>query len=222
MTTTHEPGRELKEAVIAELAWMPSVQAHRVVVSVDDGGVTLSGQVQTYPEKHAAVQAALRMRGIIAVVDEIEVHTEPVPRHDADIARDAHNVLERTLIAPAGSVTAEVTDHVVTLAGSVTWNYQREAISKAISTLPGVHGIYNNITLKPAAIASASEAKTKIATALRRNAALDADRIHVDVLGDKITLTGTVASWAEYSQASHVAWATPGAMHVDNHLRVVV
>lgn len=76
------------------------------------------------------------------------------------------------------------------------------------------------ITVKPKLTISANEAKTKITAALRRNAELDAQHIHVDVSGSKITLTGSVASWAEHRQASYAAWATPGVMHVDNELHV--
>lgn len=77
--------------------------------------------MQTYPEKHAAVRAALRVRGVAAVADEIEVHNDWAPRQDTDIAREAADLLDRTVFAPSGSVKAEVQDHRVTLTGSVAW-----------------------------------------------------------------------------------------------------
>lgn len=142
---------------------------------------------------------------ISAVADEIEVHNDWAPRQDADLAREAAEVLARTVYAPSGSVKAEVHDHVVTLSGQVAWNYQREARAHAVSALPGVHGVTDTITLKPRII-TAAEAKAKIAAALRRSALVDAERIHVDATGDTITLTGNVSSWAEHRQASTTAW----------------
>jgi osmotically-inducible protein OsmY len=219
-TTQHHTDHQIKESILAELGWMPSIQADEVGVSINSGAVTLSGQVQTYPEKDAAVRAAFRVRGVTAVADEIEVHNSWAPRQDADIAREAGAFIERNVFAQAGAVKAEVHQHVVTLSGTVAWNYQREAIRRAVAALPGVHGVNDLITLKPKVTISAVEAKAKIADSLRRNAALDADRIHVDVTGTKITLTGNVASWAEHRQAGYAAWGTPGVVHVDNNLHV--
>jgi osmotically-inducible protein OsmY len=48
----------------------------------------------------------------------------------------------------------------------------------------------------------------------------DVERIHVDVDGDKIILTGTVRSWAEKEEAERVAWSAPGVAMVDNRIRV--
>ena len=201
---------------------MPSIQADRIGVSINDGAVTLSGQVQTHPEKSAAVHAAFRARGVTAVADEIEVHNAWAPRQDADIAREASELLERIVFAPEASVKAEVHARIVTLSGTVAWHYQRESIRRAVAALPGVHGVNDTITLKPKVTISLADAKTKIADALRRNAALDAEHIHVDVTGTKITLTGTVASWAEHRQAGYAAWGTPGVVHVDNNLHVTL
>jgi len=223
MTTTEhvfQTDHQVKAAIVAELDWMPNIQADRIGVAINEGAVTLSGQVQTYPEKHAAVRAALRVRGVSAVADEIDIHNTWTPRNDTDIARDAGDVLKRTRMAPGGSVKAEVHDHVVILTGSVRWHYEREAIERAIAALPGVHGLTNAIALKPEAHVSPVLAETKIADALRRNAGVEAERIEVEVADDTIMLRGTVATWAERSQAGHAAWATPGVTHVQNDLHV--
>ncbi len=220
-TTQRTPtvDHHVKEAVLAELEWMPGIDAEQVGVAVEDGAVTLSGHVGTYPERRAAVRAALRVRGVSAVADVIEVHNRRSPRDDTDIARDARDVLSRTT-APVGSVKADVDHHVVTLTGSVVWNHEREAVEKAVAQLPGVREVSNLVELRPRVHVSGGAAKAKIAEALRRNAAVEADRIEVAVTGDTITLRGTVASWVERSQASHAAWSTPGVTHVRNELDV--
>ena len=80
---------DLKVAVERELDWAAEGRNDRVGVSINDGAVTLSGQVESYPEKAAAVDAALRVRGVTAIADEIEVRHSRGIREDADIAREA-------------------------------------------------------------------------------------------------------------------------------------
>ncbi len=218
--TQHKADHELKVAIEAELAWAPNVKADRVGVSIHNGAVTLSGQVETYPEKEAAVRAALRVRGVGAVADEIVVEHAWGPRDDADIAREAATALESSVVVPANSVKATVHDRVVTLTGSVPWQYQREAARRAIAGLPGVTGVFNHVTVKPPVTVSASQAKAQITSALVRNAQLDANRVTVSVNGSEVTLSGAVSSWAERRQAEHAAWAAPGVTEVHNRLTV--
>lgn len=223
MTTTQhvvQTDHHVKEAILAELDWIPSINADSIGVAINDGAVTLSGQVETYPEKHLAVRAAFRVRGVAAVADEIEVRHTPILRSDTDIAREVGEILARASMTPGGSVRAEVHDRVVTLTGDVVWHYQREAIRHLVAMSPGVHGVTSAITLRPTVPVSPVVAHEKIADALRRNAMIEAENITVVVAGNEITLTGTVSTWAERSQASHAAWATPGVTRVENELHV--
>jgi len=221
--TEHKTDHALKLAIEDELSWASNVQADRVAVSVNEGAVTLHGEVNSYPEKEAAVRAAFRVRGVTAVADEIVVeHGAWGPRADADVARDAAAALDRSVVIPADSVKATVHNHVVTLTGTVTWQYQRETAQRTVGAITGVTGVVNHIQLKPTVTVSASKAKSKITSAIMRNAQLDANRITVTVHGSGVTLTGTVSSWAERRQAEHAAWAAPGVTEVVNRLAVAV
>ncbi len=54
---------ELKNAVAQAIAWLPSVNDTHIGVSANKGVVTLSGEVDSYPERYQAERAALRVRG---------------------------------------------------------------------------------------------------------------------------------------------------------------
>ena len=64
---------ELQQAVIDELDWEPSVDASHIGVTASNGVVTLSGHVPSYWEKRMAERAAERVKGVKAIVEEIEV-----------------------------------------------------------------------------------------------------------------------------------------------------
>ena len=212
----------LKASITEELEWSPEVTADHIGVGVHDGTVTLSGQVNAYPEKVAAVAATLRVRGVTGVADEIEIQHDRGHLADSEIAGAAARILTSNVILPQGRVTATVRHHRVTLEGTVQWQYQRDNAVRLVAGLHGVAEVINRIQLAPDVSLSEPEAEQRIRAALIRNAQTDAETIHVThASGSEIELTGTVQSWAEYAQAGDAAWATPGVTAVRNQLTVI-
>lgn len=219
--TVQQTDRELKTAIVDEFEWAPNIVADRIGVAVNDGAVTLSGEVNSYPDKTAAVKAALRVHGVTALADEIEVKSAWTIPLDEDLAREAGAALNASVVLDEGSVKATVHDHQVDLTGTVGWNHQREAAQSLVSNLAGVRAVHNRIAIAPTLTFSSSDAKLAIEAALQRHAQLDADRITVSSQGTVIELTGTVRSWSEFGQAGLAAWAAPGVTHVNNHITVL-
>ena len=217
--TLHKSDAELKSAVTDELAWTAGVDNAHIGVAVMDGGVTLSGEVDSYPEKLIAEHAALRVRGITAVAQEITVRNQWMEMNDTDIAREAREALERAVDVPAGTVKATVHDHVVTLTGQVPWQFQREAAGRAVHYLRGVRDIANAVAIRPTV--STADIKNAISAALVRSARLEgkATTVTVDAAGT-VTLKGVVHSASERREAERTAWSAPGGVSVDNHLRI--
>lgn len=215
-TTDHR----LKRNVSEELSWASNINADNVGVSVNNGAITLTGHVSTYPEKSAAVAAALRVAGVTSVADEIVVWSPRADRDDTGIAAHARQALGSSASVPR-TVQAVVHDHQVTLTGSVPWNYQRNVAVRLMESLPGVYSVQNDIKIAPQLPFAADEARKNIRAALVRNAQVEADQIQVHTNGSEIELTGTARTWAERSQAGHIAWNTPGVTNVRNNLHVV-
>ncbi len=209
---------ELREDVEQELLWEPSVSATEIGVIVDKGIVTLTGSVDTFPKKWEAQKAALRVSGVKAVANEIEVKlTTSSRRADEEIARAASNALEWNIVLP-NDLQAVVEDGWVTLKGKVNWRFEKRAAEDTVRGLTGVKGVTNAITVKSRV--APSIVKAKIEAAIARNAFLDAKGIQVKADDGKITLEGTVYSWLEKEQAEEAAWSAPGVNEVDNKLVV--
>lgn len=212
---------QLLTAVTEELKWCPEVDADHVGIAVNRGTVILSGEVDTYLEKSAALKATLRVRGVSAVADEITVHHRFGLRDDADIARDAAHAIASDTALFQRDITVAVDGGLVTLYGTVPWNYQRSAAVDAVSRIRGVKSVLNRLTLQPTVSIAAAQARHHISAALARNAQTDAESIHVVVRGTEVLLTGRVGSSAERDEAVRVAWATPGVTFVHERLEVL-
>jgi osmotically-inducible protein OsmY len=140
--------QELQNSVNAELRNDSSVEAERVVVTVCHGTVRLSGEVRSVLVRLAANRAAMRVRGVRAVADEMTV-LDP-GNADVDVAETARRMLTWSSDVPAESVTAEVSNHVITLSGTVASQHQRDAATRAVMNLRGVTAVSNQIRLQPA------------------------------------------------------------------------
>lgn len=218
VASTHRTDRDIQSAVEAELDWTPEVDAAHVGVAVNDGVVALSGEVASHAQRNSATKAALRVRDVRAVVDDLTVHPDyGLYVSEGDIAKEVEQTLRSTSNVP-DSVKAVVDGHAVTLTGEVDWDFQRRAAARAVQYLRGVYSLDNHIALTPRT--PATDTADGIKSAILRNAQLDADAIGVSVAGDKVTLTGTVRSWAERRQADLVAWSSPHVGEVYNHIVV--
>ncbi|TMB78468.1 MAG: BON domain-containing protein [Chloroflexi bacterium] len=219
MAVSTRTDEEIQRDILEELKWDTRVRPNEIGVAVKDGIVTLTGWVDSYLKKMAAEEAAHRVRGVKAVVNDIEVRLpSSAERTDEDLAKAALNALQWQAGVPADKIDVTVSHGWVTLKGEVEYGYQKREAERAVERLSGVRGVINLIRVKPGL--SPTDLKQKIEQALVRNAELDAKRITVEVQGSKVILHGTVRSYAEKKAAEEAAWAAPGVSEVENHITI--
>lgn len=210
----------LRQDVIDELEWDPSIDARTIGVSIEGGIIALTGHVTSYAEKTNAEKIVKRVHGVQGVANDLEVKLPTsLERDDVDIARSAVNALEWNVSVPKDRVKVTVAKGWVTLDGSVDWYYQKRAAEDAVFLLAGVRGVTNNIGVATKQV-HVQDVKGKIEAALKRNAEIDAKKILVQASNGKVTLTGSVRSWVERQDAVNAAWSAPGVMNVVDQIRI--
>jgi len=100
---------ELRQDIIDELEFDPSFDGEHIGVAVDNNVVSLSGHVNGYAQKVAAVAAVQRVKGVHAIAENIEVRY-PFQKQTADdqLAKRATDILNWDDLVPKD--TANVLD----------------------------------------------------------------------------------------------------------------
>jgi len=222
---TKKTDREIRDDVLAELNYDPSVKITDIGVLVSDGILTLNGVATSYDRKLNAVNTAKRVAGVRAIADEIKVKLpDSLTRTDGDIASAVTEEIKWRTSIPIGVVQVMVREGWITLEGQVEWQYQKEAAEDTVRYLPGVNGVSNAITIKCKATSKATETAKEIEISIKaafdRSALLDAERIGVETVGSKVILRGRARNHAEREEAERVAWAAKDVCSVDNELIV--
>ncbi len=218
-TTVVRTDSEIQREVLAELDWDAQTRPTDIGVTVADGVVTLTGQVDSYPRRWAAERCAHRVRGVRAVASDIEVRLAATDeRTDADIAIAASRALEWDSFVPAERLDVTVADGWIMLRGEVEYGFQRRTAERELRRLRGVRGVTNLVEVRPPAPSTAEQIRRDLQRVLLRRTGTD--RIRVGVTGDTVVLDGAVRSWWQREEAERAAWATPGIREVDD--RIVV
>jgi osmotically-inducible protein OsmY len=125
--------------------------AGEIAISEQEGTVTLRGSVTSFRERRAAVDVARRVRGVRHVADELAIdlrdHWE-----DDEIRGLALQRLIDDADVPAERIEVRVSNGWLTLKGEVKHQYQNNAAFDAVTDVPGIGGITNEIKVITAGI----------------------------------------------------------------------
>jgi osmotically-inducible protein OsmY len=210
---------DLTADVTDELFWDPKLDSTEIAVSANDGKITMRGTVGSLRERREAQKAAQRVFGVISIDNQLQVKLmNDNKRADAELRGDVLQALMLDGLVPK-TVDAKVEDGFVTLTGTANWQYERDEAEFVASNIVGTLDVFDKIELKRQT-PNGGDVKDSIRKAFKRNAALDADDLHISTDKGTVTVEGTVSSWAEHDEAIDAAWAAPGVTTVRDDLEV--
>jgi osmotically-inducible protein OsmY len=142
---------EVAQAIRLALEWDDFVPDERIRSTVSDGVVTLQGSVDFASQKYDAEQAIWNLAGVRSIINEIEVHPEPVSAFEVEEAIQA--ALQRQATREARRIQVNVKDGKVTLTGRVHSWAEHEAARGAAIGAAGVRKVEADLRIEPYATA---------------------------------------------------------------------
>src|SRR5258708_10660520 len=150
MAVSTRTDEEIQRDGLEELKWDSHVQPNEIGVAVKDGIVTLTGWVDSYLKKISAEEAAWRVPGVKAVVNDNQVRLpRSAERTDEDLAKAVVNALRWDAAVPADRIEVTVSKGWVTLKGEVDYGFQMREAERVVQRIAGVKGVPNLILVKP-------------------------------------------------------------------------
>jgi osmotically-inducible protein OsmY len=215
----HPADHDVLVAVKKEFDWAPEIDASHIVVAIDGAVISLTGEVPSLEQVRYATRAALGVKGVTSVANDITVRLPwKSAQTDREIAQAVFDSIFWTSVVPRDRIKIAVTDQVVALSGELDWNFQRQAAEKIARRIVGVHRVINGILLVERA--TAADTAAHIRSALVRSATVDSNAVQIAIDGNVVTLTGNVHSFAEKFDAGRGAWSSPHVTNVYNLLVV--
>jgi len=196
------------------------VNPYRIAVEAKNGRVTLRGVVASRHQQLLAVQDAHAVIGVIGVTDLTSVG--PERRDDKTIYENIRFALGTDSALSKFSIGIGLQDGIVTLSGGVKTAYEKAHAADIAARVKGVRKVINRINVNPIDSYSDATLKKQIESRLAHNGQTQwiVDQIDLQVRDGVATLTGTVNTWAECTEAATVAALTDGVRNVVNRLRV--
>lgn len=136
--TDAEVAKEVLTALTANL----SVPDNKVSVKVENGWVTLEGDLHWNYQREAAKSCINYLSGVKGVTNNIEIKSKS---HDAIEKKDVENAIGRSWSIDDSGINVSVSGTTVTLTGTVNSWHEREEAARIAWNTPGIWAVINEL-----------------------------------------------------------------------------
>ncbi|HEY5229181.1 MAG TPA: BON domain-containing protein [Opitutaceae bacterium] len=197
----------------------------KVSASSSDGVVTLTGTVQERDQRALAEDTVSNLPGVVSVIDQIKVESEPSEHSDAWIAMKIRGELLVHANVSATATKVDVNNGVVLLTGTVDNSAQKDLTEAYAKGIDGVRSITNDLVVKDTAptvgekmddASITSQVKYELLT----HRSTSAIKTKVSTADGAVLITGDASSDAEKDLVTKLASTIRGVKTVDNEMVV--
>jgi osmotically-inducible protein OsmY len=137
---------DLAQAVLRALEWDIAVPDEKIKARVDDGWVTLEGEVALQFQRAAAENAVRRLSGVRGVTNQILLQVRAAIKPEA-VKNRIEAALRRSAEIDARGIQVNATDSAIILKGKVRSWAERDEAERAAWSAPGVLSVKDELTV---------------------------------------------------------------------------
>jgi osmotically-inducible protein OsmY len=137
---------DIAQAVLRALDWDIAVPHEKIKARVDNGWVTLEGEVVLQFQRAAAENAVRRLNGVRGVTNQIRLQVRPSAQ-PAEVKNRIEAALRRSAEIDARGIQVDAKDSMITLRGKVRTWAERDEAERAAWGAPGVLAVKDELTV---------------------------------------------------------------------------
>jgi len=136
---------EIAEAALFALKWHAAVKEDKIKLKVEDGTITMEGEVEWGYQRTSAQYAVENLTGVRSVINLITVKPKVVA---TDIRQKINLALHRSATLDAERILVETSGSTVILRGKVRSFAEKSDAEKAAWAAPGVTDVENKLIIE--------------------------------------------------------------------------
>jgi osmotically-inducible protein OsmY len=135
---------DIAQAVLRALEWDIAIPHEKIKARVDNGWVTLEGEVALQFQRAAAENALRRLSGVRGVTNQIRLQVRPSVQ-PAEVKDRIEAALRRSAEIDAQGIQVDARDSMITLRGKVRTWAERDEAERAAWAAPGVLAVKDEL-----------------------------------------------------------------------------
>jgi osmotically-inducible protein OsmY len=149
------PDPEIARDAVSALKFELPFSYQKIKATVNNGWVTLDGEVEWNYQRERAESAVRRVKGVKGVTNQIALRPSVAA---SEVQCKSEEALRRSAEVDARRITVEAKGSQVTLRGKVRSWAERQEAERAAYAAPGVTRVDNRLTVDPSLVTTGSVA----------------------------------------------------------------